>query len=1296
MSDENQRLQELYQTIGFKPTPRLHQVLEAGLSEAYNISREEALVTVPFLILGILFVGRHRPQNLEFATGFYNAIGSEETDKITKRVRQFHPIASYSEPVGGMHWISSDYFDILNACASSNSETISEISPEDAIVTLLEKRPKECRILFEQHIDVWDTLIAATQKAVKGLPLTKSVKSRLIKLTKVAENASVSTEKNNPRSSRPPSDSIQNWRLYLKSRYGKQFTDGAIQIIISAVLATENDRGNPNNLKTVNTKRLLVPLALASGPLRTLHLEKHTEGHLGIRPWHEPQIDKYESDEARKVYGKTIPSVEFAAILQGAATLADTTMGFPEVTEWHLAFAAISSSANGIKWQLHAQKSSLASGAIVLRRNLASRQPQLEPLFNWSDLEDDSEPYAEEGVDESQSDDNSKKWSRAFHNLRKPKDFRWSASCVKVLDALWHSHGTAVAFARQSKQRAKRFNPELTARSLFLACLRSGASADSTEASSSDQDKGLFGILFRSTGKTVEQLDELLRNEFHSGRDGYSKDSDSPLVSEGLAATIKLANEIRLSTGSDPRLSSRHLVVALLHPFEVGGTGSRVLLSGDEIDPTPLITAVANDVTTAPRGVQFDDPGGWLPWLQRLEEGMTPPRLNSRRERQGTQMIGGKTYLCRGASDKELCLNIDQYSAAIGETLDSASEEEDFVFALYGPWGRGKTKLARAVEARLKDHEYTTIFFSAWKYPSRPEVWVHLYQEVSKVALEGDWRRHMQLSLQVGILRHGWPSLIIALGLLALSRLPGISVGWLAHGLGIIGILMLLFFAIRTHSAGRSIYQRYLTMPDHAEKLGLQAVVGSDLSSLLKVWVAPPTPHADRKSQEKFPPSRIDFSKGGSGRLARNWAISLFVGACGLLIWQVWTAEPMATHKPIPAAIAAIKDGTSELTAAVKSLEFDLHQSADAFQRSIVKIPNESVAPQSVTPTPTTESIKKPIVDLKPALPTVESDSNVSTPYFASWCQYFWAHLIIWNWPKIIVTTLVVTLAVVGWWFLLMATRSISQTKKILLVVDDLDRCDPDQMLAVIESIRMFLDDPAMSARMQVMMLLDLKILELALKKRCRAIRLPHAMTAQFIREQRDKWFVAELALPPLSKFDIENAVNLIVDREANAAARVEESDSGLEPNGFENGKTSEIETNGMNQGNQVEQYLENESTGVHGDLGLADDHSGYPPDGPDTPPADSNISIQTWSDDLTYHPMEREEIKRTFVSLKDDNLTPRRIRSLTLRYQLSRLILRHLGMNPAPRHILACLIDTQASHDDVPEMVRMVVQSVS
>lgn len=1313
MSDENQRLKELYQTIGFKPTPRLHQVLEAGLSEASNISREEALVTVPFLILGILFVGRHQPQNLEFATGFYNAIGSEETDKITKRVRQFHPIASYSEPVGGMHWISSDYFDILNACASSNSETISEISPEDVIVTLLEKRPKECRILFEQHIDIWDTLLSATRKAIAGLTVSESFEFRLRDLEEVSRRTSTSTEKNNPRSTRPPSTSLKEWRQYLNNRYGKQFTDGAIRIIISACEAAEKERGNIDNLITVNTKHLLVPLVVDPGPLRTLHLGNHAGAYSGIPPWHEPQTDTDESDTARIVYGKTRPSVEFAAVLQTAAGLAESTIGFPEVTEWHLAFAAISSSANGIKWQLHAQKSSLASGAIVLRRNLANHQPQLEPLFNWSDLEDDSEPFVDEDVDESQLDDESRKWSRNFHNLRKPKDFRWSASCARALDELWHSHGLAVAFARQSKPRAKRFNPELTPRSLFLACLRCGAKTENDNTPPSSDDDNLLNILFHSTGKTVEQLDKLLQNELHRGREESAAASDALKVSERLTTTIARANEIRLNTGNDRQVSPRHLMAALLHPFEGGGTGSLVLLASDEIDRKPLLDTLETDIAKTPRGIERDQPDLWIPWLNRLRQGMEHPLPNSRPNFRKSKPIDGKGHtqddenttdetenhaateeptLTTGSSADseespepvptggqhntsrhphadELCLDIDRYAEASAQLLKNASDESDFVFGLFGPWGRGKTTLAEEIQFRVQKKGYVCVRFCAWKYPTRPEIWVHLYEEILRRAQmrlesgkeradlelpdEESWLQRLKISFRVGILSQGWSPLVLGSVLLLVSRLHwlDLSLG-IGRAIGWSGAILLAAFALRSTHWIKALRFHYGVLPTHRDKLGLQSVVGHDLTNLLKVWISPASVSAPKP-------------------LRRFWL--LWVSAGSVCFASILAAVGVLNH-----VASASQFGT--LTGAPR---FPVTEEASSFGDLVAdKLPGFMGWPFR----------------------------TIDNAHFEPLSTGLWIAGI---------------LVIIGLISVLIAAliRFKPQTfERLLLVVDDLDRCEPDQMLAVVESLRVFLDKSEMSRRLQILMLIDDRKLDQAILKRAREQRwIPKTRQEReaYCREQREKYFVTSIRLAQLDDDDISDITSKILDREANEdqAKRLRELKAREEANKRSLAKddsavsTTHVEkpartiqhSVGPNlpktEVTEIESEVRRPATSQEMDqerdlIRAEKDRAQIEED--ERKKIEDELGRRTTNrlpkdinEKTKFTPIERRLLHEWVHEQSDEHTSPRTIRTLITRYLLARLMISTFGFEPDARTLLSALTGRPLDAKLQPEELR-------
>jgi hypothetical protein len=112
---------------------------------------------------------------------------------------------------------------------------------------------------------------------------------------------------------------------------------------------------------------------------------------------------------------------------------------------------------------------------------------------------------------------------------------------------------------------------------------------------------------------------------------------------------------------------------------------------------------------------------------------------------------------------------------------------------------------------------------------------------------------------------------------------------------------------------------------------------------------------------------------------------------------------------------------------------------------------------------------------------------------------------------------------------------------RILLVVDDLDRCTPVEMLAVIEGVKLLLDDPQINSRLQVLMLVDERVLghaiglqygtmiaerasEYALND---PIASKNAARAEVIAEQKEKLFACHLRFAHLSTLD----VTMLVDK---------------------------------------------------------------------------------------------------------------------------------------------------------------------
>ncbi|MDI1265522.1 MAG: P-loop NTPase fold protein [bacterium] len=106
---------------------------------------------------------------------------------------------------------------------------------------------------------------------------------------------------------------------------------------------------------------------------------------------------------------------------------------------------------------------------------------------------------------------------------------------------------------------------------------------------------------------------------------------------------------------------------------------------------------------------------------------------------------------------------------------------------------------------------------------------------------------------------------------------------------------------------------------------------------------------------------------------------------------------------------------------------------------------------------------------------------------------------------------------------------------KILLVVDDLDRCSPTEMLSVIENVRLLLDDEEINSRLQVLMLVDEGILNHAIELRYATMIENRAAsvggkqradaTADIVSEQIEKLFACHLRLSRLSEKDVVELV---------------------------------------------------------------------------------------------------------------------------------------------------------------------------
>lgn len=380
--------------------------------------------------------------------------------------------------------------------------------------------------------------------------------------------------------------------------------------------------------------------------------------------------------------------------------------------------------------------------------------------------------------------------------------------------------------------------------------------------------------------------------------------------------------------------------------------------------------------------------------------------------------VGSRSEWDREASDAQIGLRVDDYAAVLREVYTQAGQGE-FSLAIFGHWGRGKTFLMKRLQKHFKASKdnYEVVFFSAWKYPTTPEVWVHLYETMADRAFEPTPLISIPRKLRTGMAQHGpWP-VLGALASLAFALTPklylaNIGLESVAKYVGLVGVGGLIWVALLLWGVARlrvRLSRDFLTATRHTEKLGLQATIGRDLKALLKGWM----------------PSASD----------RNWLARLAF-LC-IAVWTSWSAWKW---------------------------------------------------------------------------------------FGVSWGQAPEA------WSTASLAAILVFVLMVG------IGRSVISSSnspaRILLVVDDLDRCATPQHLHVVESIKLLTEESDMCQRLQVAALVDEDVFGHAVltKHAEKGTHYPQRFSPErIVRESSEKIFTAHLRLPNLDETDLLEVFDLVV-----------------------------------------------------------------------------------------------------------------------------------------------------------------------
>nr|WP_198030329.1 P-loop NTPase fold protein [Mesorhizobium sp. LNHC220B00] len=485
-----------------------------------------------------------------------------------------------------------------------------------------------------------------------------------------------------------------------------------------------------------------------------------------------------------------------------------------------------------------------------------------------------------------------------------------------------------------------------------------------------------------------------------------------------------------------------------------------------------------------------DDPEANLP--KRIEEWQLGALVRGMKGATKTK-AGRIPRMTREADDKELALSVGEYAKALATILRTA--EGEFTFALFGPWGSGKTTLTRLLKPLLEDPKdfadqtgasqqlfakltYEVAAHNAWKYRQPPEAWVYLYKSLVERASAGHGPlERLALAARSAHFRYGpWP-LVGALLSLALLVIPLTETFQLAAILGsLIGTGAIAHIAAITPKVQnkiRAIFEKNAKLSTGPERLGMLALIGEDVKALLSAWTKKPPDDPSVDDGKSEAPSANGQGKSRPVRIGLPVSILTVV----TIAWACALCMPPTPH-PDGFLVRVIKVIASFIPGGPKDAGSDASQQA------------------------------------------FEVATNWA--FWVAWVAFAFA-------------------MVVGPWIV-----SAPKPDRVLLIVDDLDRCSPGDMLTVIENLKLLVDDPVLSERLQVLMLVDERVLEHAIAKRYEDMIDERATDIvgetpdnaglvakqEIIAEQLEKLFACHLRLPALSDRDVSALAEKLSSRE--------------------------------------------------------------------------------------------------------------------------------------------------------------------
>ena len=272
------------------------------------------------------------------------------------------------------------------------------------------------------------------------------------------------------------------------------------------------------------------------------------------------------------------------------------------------------------------------------------------------------------------------------------------------------------------------------------------------------------------------------------------------------------------------------------------------------------------------------------------------------------------------------------------------------------------------------------------------------------------------------------------------------------------------------------------------------------------------------------------------------------------------------------------------------------------------------------------------------------------------------------------------------------------KTKQLLLVIDDLDRCRPEQMLEIIESLKLLLEDREIHKRIQVVMLVDENMLHHAIEKKFEHFIKRNNTNSEannkaimedalnrIVNEHIEKLFACYLRLPELSVDEVSEVTRKYLELYGSIedAVRISSTLAPTEP------------ADNDDLGNDTKKSLVVDTQ----EITTQDEESAK------KEPIASKETREVNIEDAVFSSYERGRLALAIPSIsqldKSRKWGPRSIRTLLFKYQLSRLLLMALDIKFTPKELVDRLsaittgVDLGDAQQRVSKDVKRVIDQV-